>query len=405
MEKALFEKYAKQIATIGANIQAGQQVRIYADVEISDFVSLVMIECYKAGASEVFVEWDCQATKRIKLDMQEVESLSHMKKWEKEKWQEITETLPCRIYILSEDPDGLNGIDPEKMQKVFSSLIKERKPYRDKIELKHQWTIAAAPGKKWAQKVFPNDGDNAVEKLWKYILESVYIFDDKEEFEWNNHVKNIQKNCKSLNDMRFDYLEYKSSNGTDFRVSLMPESLWCGGQDKTLSGVAYSANMPSEEIFTTPCRGKAEGRVVSTKPLSYQGRLVEDFYIDFKDGKAINWDAKSGKEILDEIINCDETSGYIGELALVPYDSPISKSNILYYETLFDENASCHIALGQGFMECVEGFETLGKEGCEKKGMNDSSIHVDFMIGAKDMSITGYKDGKAFPIFINGNWA
>ena len=315
--------------------------------------------------------------------------------------------LPCMIHILSEDPDGLAGIDQEKLQKAGIARHKVLKPYNDAMENRYQWTIAAVPSPEWAQKVFPGETKaRAVAKLWDAILATVRVSADNDPVAaWQAHNATFAKNAKALNDAKFDTLEYKSANGTDFRVTLNPRGVWKGGCDKTLAGVQHNPNLPTEEIFTTPLKGKAEGRLVSTKPLSYQGQLIEDFSIDFKDGKAVSWRAAKNESLLGQMLSMDEGAAYLGELALVPVESPVNRTGILFYNTLFDENASCHVALGRGFADCLEGFETMSKQEQTDAGVNDSIIHVDFMVGTDDLSIVGYKDGKATKVFENGTWA
>jgi len=247
---------------------------------------------------------------------------------------------------------------------------------------------------------------NAYNKLWDAILETVYVTKDNDPVkEWENHNKNLKERTKWLNEKKFDYLEYKSSNGTNFRADLIPEAHWCGGGEETLSGNFFNPNLPTQEVFTSPKKGFAEGTLVSTKPLSYQGQLIEDFKITFKNGKAVSWDAKENKDLLDKMLSMDEGAPYLGELALIPQNSPIANTGILFYNTLFDENASCHVALGRGFCDTIDDFQNKTLEECQALGVNDSMIHVDFMIGADDLTITGYKNGKAYPIFVNGNWA
>ena len=221
------------------------------------------------------------------------------------------------------------------------------------------------------------------------------------------HNKNLASRCEFLNKYKFEKLEYKSSNGTDFTVGLNPLGIFMGGGEYTLgSNIYYNPNIPSEEVFTTPMRGIAEGKVVATKPLSYQGKLIEDFSLEFKNGKVVKVQAKKNQDLLEKMVSMDEGAPYLGECALIAYDSPINNTGILFYNTLFDENASCHLALGRGFNNCIEGYEKYSVEDFEKLGVNNSMIHVDFMIGSKDMSITGVtKDGKRVPIFENGNWA
>lgn len=407
MKKSLLKKYAKLIVRVGADVQKGQPVIIYASVDQYEFVTLVVDECYKAGAREVDIEWSYQPITKLGYRHKSLKKLSEVPVWKEEKLKLMAKECPCRIHILSDDPDGLNGINQDKMQKANIAVSKVTKIYRDAIENKHQWTIAAVPSVKWAKKVFPDDrASTAMDKLWKQILATVRITEDNDPVEeWNKHNKNLADRCAFLNSHKFDTLEYSSSNGTSFKVGLIPDGCWHGGGSYTLQGVYYNPNMPTEEVYTSPMRGKAEGRVVSTKPLSYQGQIIDKFYIDFKDGKAVKWGAEKGEELLTKMLTMDEGASYIGELALIPCNSPINNSGVLFYETLFDENASCHVAMGMGFTECIEGYENMSMEECHEKGINDSIIHVDFMIGSEDMSVTGYKDGKATPIFVNGNWA
>lgn len=408
MKRSTIKKYAKLIVRIGANVQKGQSVVVSCSVDQADFCALVVDECYKAGAKYVTVNWSYDKVTRLHYRNESLRTLSNVLKWQEEKMKWMADELPCRIHIVSEDPDGLKGVDPTKMQKVQVSRYKVTKPYSDAMESRHQWTIAAVPSEAWAKKVFPNlRKSQAVEKLWQAILESVYVTDDNDPIEvWNKVNADFISRCEQLNKDRFEYLQYKSSNGTDFKVWLMPQSKWCGGGEYDLNGHYFNPNMPTIEVFTTPMKGKAEGRLVSTKPLSFRGQLIENFSFDFKDGKVVNCEAEKGKEILEKMITADEGASMIGEVALVPQDSPISNQNILYYETLFDENASCHIALGRGYNECVEGYDKMSAEELKELGVNESMIHVDFMVGAPDLSIIGHTfDGRDIEVFKNGNFA
>ena len=408
MKRSTIKKYAKLIVRIGANVQKGQSVVVSCSVDQADFCALVVDECYKAGAKYVTVNWSYDKVTRLHYRNESIRTLSNVLKWQEEKMKWMADELPCRIHIVSEDPDGLKGVDPTKMQKVQVSRYKVTKPYSDAMESRHQWTIAAVPSEAWAKKVFPNlRKSQAVEKLWQAILESVYVTDDNDPIEvWNKVNADFISRCEQLNKDRFEYLQYKSSNGTDFKVWLMPQSKWCGGGEYDLNGHYFNPNMPTIEVFATPMKGKAEGRLVSTKPLSFRGQLIENFSFDFKDGKVVNCEAEKGKEILEKMITADEGASMIGEVALVPQDSPISNQNILYYETLFDENASCHIALGRGYNECVEGYDKMSAEELKELGVNESMIHVDFMVGAPDLSIIGHTfDGRDIEVFKNGNFA
>lgn len=407
MKKSTIKKYAKVIVRVGANVQKGQSVVVYANVDQSEFVAMVVDEAYKAGAKYVTVNWGCDAVTKLNYRHETLKTLSTVLNWQEEKLKWMADELPCRIHIVSDDPDGLKGINMDKVQKSSQARYAVTKKYSEAMQNRHQWTIAAVPGEAWAKKVFPGlRKSTAVEKLWQAILESVYVTDDNDPIAvWEKVNQDFKDRCEKLNSFGFDHLTYKSANGTDFTCWLMPESRWNGGGETDLNGHYFNPNMPTIEIFTTPMKGKAEGKVVASKPLSYQGQLIENFWFEFKDGKVSGFGAEKGRELLEKMVTMDEGAGMIGELALVQYDSPINNQNILYYETLFDENAACHIALGRGFNDCVAGFENLTNDECKALGVNDSMIHVDFMIGTKDMDITGYtKDGTAVKIFENGNF-
>ena len=409
MKKTTLRKYAKLIVKVGANVQKGQPVQISVPVDQHEFAAMVAEECYRAGASRVDMEWSCQPITKLAYRHQSLKTLSKVPAWKIEKLKLMAEEYPCRIHIASEDPDGLRGMNMEKVQKASIATYPIVKPYRDAIESMHQWTIAAVPSAAWAKKVFPELKKNkAVEALWHEILSSVHVTDDADNdpvAEWAIHNENFAKRCAWLNEKKFDSITYKSANGTDFRAELIPQGIWCGGGETTKKGIFFNPNLPTEEIFTSPMAGKAEGKLVSTKPLSYQGQLIDKFWIRFENGSAVEWDAEVGKELLDKMLTMDEGAKKLGELALIPKDSPISESGVLFYETLFDENASCHVALGAGFNDCIEGHLDMTNEECRALGINDSMIHVDFMIGSDDMEITGWKNGEATPIFKNGKWA
>ncbi len=409
MKKTLVRKYAKLIAKVGANVKKGQPVLIYISADQHDFAAMLAEECYRLGASYVRIEWSYLPVSKLAYRWQSLARLSEVPVWQEEKYKLMAEEFPCRIHIVSDDPDGLRGVNVDKMQKASRAVSKVFKPYRDAIESKHQWTIAALPSEAWAKKVFPElKKQQAVEALWKAILDAVFVRDDPDcdpVLEWYRHNEDLRQRCEWLNKKKFEYLTYKSSNGTDFRCDLIPEGIWCGGGETTQKGIYFNPNMPTEEIFTSPKAGACEGTLVSTKPLSYRGNLINGFSIRFEKGRAVEWHAEEGEELLGNIIKTDEGSSMLGELALIPCSSPISRSGILYYETLFDENASCHVALGTGFPDCVEGHGERTLEECRALGINNSLVHVDFMIGAPDMEITGWKKGRATPVFRNGEWA
>ena len=364
-------------------------------------------ECYKCGAERVKVDWSYMPITKLGYNYRSLETLSEFTAVEKAEWERKVEKLTCLLWLDSDDPDGLDGTDSEKISKANQARYPFIKPYRDALENRYQWCIAAVPGKAWATKIYPDlDPQAAVEKLWEDILLCSRVDEDPIKA-WKKHNESLAKRCKFLNDCRFAKLEYKSKNGTDFTVGLNDAGIFLGGGEYALgSNIYYNPNIPSEEVFTTPVRGIAEGKVVATKPLSYQGKLIENFWIRFENGKAVEVYAERNQDLLEKMISMDEGAAYLGEVALIAHDSPINNTGILFYNTLFDENASCHLALGRGFNNCLEGYEKYTVEECEKMGVNSSMIHVDFMIGSADMSIVGVtKDGKRVTVFEDGNWA
>jgi len=407
MNKARLKKYAALIARCGVNVQKGQEVIIAAELDQPEFVKMVVDECYKAGAAKVTVDWSYQPLTKLHVRYMKEKTLSTLDKWQIEKWEHQAEVLPCKIYLLSEDPDGLAGMNQKKYAKAMAQRAKTIKPIRDRMENKYQWCIAAVPGVDWAKKVFPGmRASTAVEKLWEAILSTSRVWDDPI-LEWEKHNENLSKRCEYLNSLGIKELIYKSENGTDLRVGMIPEGLFAAGAEEAMgTGVYFNPNIPSEEVFTSPMRGDADGIVYSSMPLSYEGQLIEDFWMRFEGGKVVEVGARENEALLKEMVNMDEGASYLGECALVPYTSPIRESGILFYNTLFDENAACHLAIGRGFSNLLRGYETLTEKEAHEKGINDSITHVDFMIGTADLSIKAKTfDGKEVEIFKNGNWA
>ena len=407
MNKTRLRKYANLIARCGVNVQKGQEVVINAGLDQPEFVKMVVEECYKAGAKEVTVEWHYQPLTKIDVRYCSVKVLSTIEKWQVEKLEHRAEILPCMIHLISDDPDGLAGINQKKMAKSMAARAKVIKPIRTKMENKYQWCIAAVPGKEWAKKVFPGERASvAVEKLWEAILSTSRVNEDPIEA-WNQHNANLAAKCEYMNSLGIKELKYKSSNGTDFRVGLLPNAIFMAGGEETLGGgVYYNPNIPSEELFTSPRKGDADGIVYSSRPLSYGGELIDNFWVKFEGGKAVDVGAEKNEALLREMISMDEGAAYLGEVALVPYSSPIRESGLLFYNTLFDENAACHLALGRGFTNVIKGYENYTEKELHEMGINDSFMHEDFMIGTKDLSITAVcEDGKEIAIFTNGEWA
>lgn len=407
MKKTVMQKYARLIARKGINVRKGQDVIVSASLDQPEFVKMVVEECYRAGASKVTVEWSYQPITKLHYRYRSLKTLSTFEKWEIEKLEHKCETLPATIYIESDDPDGLKGIDQTKVSKASQAKYPIIKPYHDKMDNKYQWCIAAVPGEAWAKKVFPGERTSkAVEKLWNAILYTSRADGDDPVKAWEEHNADLKTRFEYLNSLGIESLHYTTSNGTDFTVGLIPDALFMGGSEFTLGGTEFNPNIPSEEVFTSPMKGKAEGVVHATRPLSYRGELIENFSVRFENGKAVEVHAEKGEELLKQMISMDENAAYLGECALVPFDSPIRNSEITFFNTLFDENACCHLAFGRGFENCIKDFDKYTLEECREKGINDSLIHVDFMIGSEDLNITAHtRGGKDVAIFKDGNWA
>ena len=406
MKKTVLRNYARLIVRTGVNVQKDQEVFISADLDQPEFVALVVEEAYRAGAGRVVVDWAYQPLTRLHVRHQKLKVLGGFADWELARWQHYTEALPCRIYLLSDDPDGLRGVNQRKLAQAQMKRIPIIKPYRDKMENRYQWCIAAVPGKAWAKKLFPElRAGQAVEALWKAILQTSRADGDDPTGAWRQHNETIHSRCAHLNSLGIRSLHYYGDNGTDLTVGMIPEGRFCGGSEKSLQNIVFNPNIPTEECFVSPKRGEAEGVVYATKPLSYQGQLIEDFWIRFEKGKAVEWHAEKNESLLGDLIGMDEGSAYLGECALVPHDSPISNLGLLFYNTLFDENAACHLALGMGFADTIDDFGNRTLEECRALGVNDSGVHEDFMIGYAGLNIDAETENGTVAIFRNGAWA
>ena len=407
--QAKLREYAKLIVKIGANVQKGQRVRLQAGVDQIPLVKMVTEECYKAGASYVEMFWECGEINKLHYQYAAADVLGEVPVWEEGRAKQMTVDLPVRIFIDSSDPDELAGISPDLISPVSQMRQKVMKKYRDQIDGKHQWLIVAAASGKWAKKVFPDDTEDvAVEKLWDAIFDCVYLKDGEDaEKIWQAHNERMTQKANWLNEQNFKTLHYTSSNGTDFRVDLIPGAKWgSAGDINHLNRAFFVPNMPTEEVFTSPMKGKCEGRLVSTKPLSRSGQVIDHFTVDFKDGRVVDCHAEQGEEVLKKMFAMDEGASMLGEVALVPKESPINQSGLMFYNTLFDENACCHVAAGRGFSEVIEGFMDMTDEEIYAKGINDSMIHMDFMVGSDDLHIVGIReDGSEVDIFVDGTWA
>ncbi len=407
MDERLIENYAELIVREGANVQKNQYVVIRTGVYEEEFASIVARKCYEAGAKRVFMRWESSKLNQVDLLYADEEDLKHVFYFEEMESKFMLDELPTLIWLDGEDPDGLKGIDASKAARIRRARYMVTGKYREASENHHAWVIAGVPSLPWAKKVFPNLSDEeAIEKLWEAILKTSRAYEGDPIKNWKEHDEDLKNRCKYLNSLNLKKLKYKSSNGTDLEVGLIPGVRFAAGSEKTLEGNVFSPNIPTEECFTSPMKGEAEGIVYSTKPLSYQGQLIEDFSVRFHEGKAVEVNARVGEEALRSILTLDNGSSYLGECALVPFHSPINDTGILFFNTLYDENAACHLALGTGFPELYPDYEKYTDDEIRSFGINKSLSHVDFMIGSEDLDITGITlDGKEIKIFHNGDWA
>lgn len=404
----LINKLANLAVKVGANVQKDQLVVVRASTETKEIVREVVKQAYLAGAKEVFVQWNDEFVTHSSLTYQSLENLVQIPNWLIEQYRDLVNQNACFISIVSPIP-GLNkDVDPKKMQESGIAIQKAIHFFREHLMgNKSQWTIIAAPNPIWAAQVFPDlNPDEAVEALWSAIFEASRVTEDNDPVQsWNLHNEILLKHNQIMNNYNFKSLHFKNRLGTDLTVELVKDHIWAGGGEHTSTGVYFNPNIPTEETFTMPYKWGTSGKVYATKPLNYQGKLIKDFWLEFKDGQVVNFDAKESKDVLENLLVTDDGSRYIGEIALISHDSPISNTNILFLNTLFDENASCHMALGRAYPMNVKGGLTSSIEELEKIGYNSSMVHVDFMFGSEDMEITGLtQDGLTIKVFENGNF-
>ncbi len=407
--KNRIKKYARLVAEIGVGVQKGEEVWVMASIEQAEFAAMVVEECYKLGAKLVRIDWEYDPISKTAIKYQTVSQMSKVDSIAKAKLKYQVKNLPSRIYIESSDPDGMKGVNQKKIIKARMKSYPIVKPYHDAMEDKYKWTIVGAPSKAWAKKVFPDlSEEDAFNALWDAILETSRVDENDPVENWHKHNEQMRTNQEKLISLDIRKLKYKASNGTDFEVELTPHTQWGAARETLKDGRSFNPNIPTEEVFTSPYAGKCEGTLVASKPLSYQGKLIEDFSFRFEHGKVVEVKARTNQDVLEQMVKMDEGASMLGEVALVPYDSPINNSGVLFYSTLYDENAACHVALGAGFnMTLAEAKDReLTQEEAKALGINDSMIHVDFMVGTRDLCITGYDvNGKEIPIFVNGEWA
>lgn len=400
-------KYAELIVKKGVNVQPGQTIILYAAVDEAYFARKIVAEAYKAGAEEVVLEWSDQTITKEFLNHTSTSRLTHIPDYQVAKANQLMDKFASRISLLSQDPDGLADIDAERLGKLTKA--KQKALYRVReatMKDDISWLVVAAAGKDWAKKVFPDLTETAaVDRLWSEIFKDVRIDDDSDAIEnWNTHIETLKNKAEWLNQQNFKELHYQNSKSC-FTIGLAEGHIWEAALSQDKAGNIFIPNMPTEEVFTAPDNRNINGHVAATLPLSYQGHLIENIELDFEDGRIVKANASTGLDILQKIIDTDEGSKSLGEVSLVPDPSPIAQSGVLFYNTLFDENASDHLAIGAAYASNISGGKTSQPEDLAKRGWNISDEHVDFMIGSNDMAIDGVtQDDKIVPVFRSGDW-
>ncbi|MCI1750805.1 MAG: aminopeptidase [Megasphaera cerevisiae] len=402
------QAYAKVLLKKGLNIQKGQILVVNTPVEASEFTAILTKEAYEYGASQVVFNWRCDTTSRLRYEYETIAQFDTLPDWRRDFSLYYYHKGAAFLSLISANPYLMNGIDTKKIfawQKAQNTALKE---YIDgMMASKTTWLVAAVPSRIWAHLLYPKQTEEeAYELLWKQIIHSSRADGSDPMADWDAHLKTLLVRRTWMTEHHFISLHYTNSLGTDLTIGLPETHVWQGGTEETANHILFNANIPTEEIYSAPQANNVNGIVYNTKPLVYNGNIIDNFNLTFKDGKVIEVHAEKGEDILQQLIAIDEGACRLGEVALIPYHSPISLSNILFYETLFDENASCHLALGAAYPTCLENGAALSKKDAAKAGINDSMIHVDFMVGSKDLAITGTtKDGMLVPIFTKGDWA
>lgn len=404
----LLKKYAKLAIYQGVNVQKDQILVISSPIECAEFTRMLVEEAYLKGAKEVVVQWNDELTSKLKYQYSPIEVFENVPEWVKESRLSYAKEGACFLSISASDPELLKDIDPKKIATFRKAASISSREFSSRLmSNENAWSIVSIPTAGWAKKVFPNlSEEEAIAKLWDAIFKIVRVDSEDPVAAWEEHKNTLKNNMDFLNSRRFKSLHFENSLGTDLVIELPEKHLWAGGADFTQNGIEFIANMPTEEIFSMPKKTGVNGKVVSSMPLNYGGNLINNFSLIFKNGKVVDFTAEEGYETLKNILDTDEGAKYLGEVALVPYDSPISNSNIIFFNTLYDENASCHLAFGKAYSSCIKDGEKMSEEELEKEGANDSLTHIDFMIGTKDLKITGTTyDDEEIKIFVDGNWA
>ncbi|TCN22249.1 aminopeptidase [Mesobacillus foraminis] len=400
-------KYADLAVRVGVNVQKGQTLVVNATLDAVEFVRQVVKKAYEAGAKNVVVNWTDDIVSRTKYELAPDEAFTEYPEWRAKELTELAEQGAAFMSVVSSSPDLLKGIQPERIANFQKAAGKALGAYRQyAMSDKVSWTVVSAPSEGWAKMVFPDEPEETrVPKLWDAIFKAIRVDTDNPVEAWKQHDASLHEKVDYLNSKRYKKLHYIAP-GTDLTIELPEKHQWVGAGSINEKGYEFMANMPTEEVFTVPHKTGVNGYVSSTKPLSYGGNIIDKFKITFENGRITDVQAEEGEEILKQLVATDEGSHFLGEVALVPHNSPISQSNILFFNTLFDENASNHLAIGQSYAFCLEGGKKMSKEELAEHGLNESITHVDFMIGSEQMDIDGIKeDGSAEAVFRNGDWA
>lgn len=399
--------YAELLVKVGVNVQKGQTVVLNISIDFPELARAIVKKSYEAGAYKVKVNWSDDAVSRIQYDMGSEESFLDVPTHAAAERIEQAENGAAFITIKSDDPDLLAGVSSQKIINANKTASNALSRFRQLTQsFKVSWTLGAAPSAGWATKVFPDvPEEEAVAKLWDAIFQMVRADQPDPVAAWEKHVATLKEKSSYLNDKQYKQLHFVGP-GTDLKLDLPENHVWLGGNKENAKGVWFVPNLPTEEVYSAPFRTGVNGTVSSTKPLSYSGNIIDNFTFTFENGRVTKVTAEKGEETLKGLVGMDDGSHYLGEVALVPHHSPISDSNILFYKTLFDENASCHLAIGSAYSACVEGGTELSPEELRERGLNTSAAHTDFMIGSGELDIIGItKDGKEEAVFKQGNWA
>lgn len=400
------DKYAELAIRVGLNVQKDQTVVIMTPISCAEFVRKLTKKAYDAGAKDVVIDWDDDEVKALRLKHAPESTLREYPMWRANGLEEMAKNDAAFLQIYAPNSDLLKDVDPERAAISSKTAATAREGFLNYMRNNQvSWLMVSYPTAEWSAKVFPNLSEaERVQKLWEQIFKLTRVDKEDPVAAWNEHIETLTGKQDMLNSKKYKQLHFQAE-GTDLYIELAPKHQWVAAGSETEKGVFFIPNIPTEEVFTMPAKTGTNGTVRSTLPLSYQGSLIDGFSLTFENGKVVKATAEVGQEVLNKMLDMDEGARYLGEVALVPYDSPISNSGLIYYNTLFDENASCHIALGNSYPFTIEGGTTMSLEELNQNGFNKSLIHVDFMIGSADMAIDGLsEDGTREPLFRNGNW-